>query len=169
MTTLPDFPEPEDRLPPVPAATPALKFEPGLVPRLATAHRALAMRQAALAGIAERDPPASLAEIQECARQFNAIRHVETTLLYPLVAQAVAGDAGARGQFAELRLIALMLARRVQRCFDELLQAARAEVLVADAAARAVAALATYSQHAANAAFPLYEMIGTQGSVARVA
>jgi hypothetical protein len=169
MTTLPDFPEPEDRLPPAPAAYPPLKFEPSLVPRLAAAHRALAARQAALAGVTERDPPASLAEIQECARQFNAIRHIETTLLYPLVAHAVAGDAGARGQLVELRLIALMLARRVQRSFDELLQAARAEVLVADAAARVTASLANYSQHALSAAFPLYELIGTQAPAARVA
>jgi hypothetical protein len=115
-----------------------------------------------LLDVIERDPAASLRAIEECSRQFSAVRHIETIWLYPMLAQVVAGDASARSQLAELRLIGLMLARRMQRCFDELVQAVRAEVFVTDAAARAADALARYSSHSDRALYPLYELIGPQ-------
>jgi hypothetical protein len=62
----------------------------------------------------------------------------------------------------ELRLVGLMLARRVQRYFDDLLQAVRAEVFVADTAAYVSATLARYSRHSEHSVYPLYELIGTQ-------
>lgn len=133
-----------------------------LVPRLRAAHATMNAHMTELVGAIERDPAATLRAIEECSRQFSAVRHIETIWLYPLLAQVVAGDAGARGQLAELRLIGLMLARRLQRCFDELVQAVRAEVFVTDAAGRAADALARYSSHSDRALYPLYELIGPQ-------
>jgi hypothetical protein len=160
--TLPEFPEHG----PSPSAAPTrqgpLKFEPVLVPRLRAAHAALNKRIAELISVIEHDPAASARAIEDCARQFSAMRHIETIWLYPILAQAVEGDAGARGQFAELRLIGLILARRVQRCFDDLMQAVRAEVFVVDTAMGASAAVARYSRHSDHAVYPLYELIGTQ-------
>jgi hypothetical protein len=162
---LPEFPQRDERATPArdaPARSAPLKFEPTLVPRLLGAQKALTARFADLVGLIERDPRSSIAEIENCARLFGAMRQFETTALYPVLAHAVEGDAGARGQLLELRLIALMMARRAQRSFEELLQAVRAEVLVADAARRVSAALAKYFSHAAQATYPLYELVGTQ-------
>lgn len=165
--TLPDFPEPVS---PAPTRQAAPRFEPTLLPRLRTAHKALDARFGGLAGPIEREPAANIPGIEECARQFAAVRHIETVWLYPVLTQAVAADAGARAQFAELRLIGLMLARRVQRSFDELLQALRAEALVGDAALRLGSALGKYARHSEHAIYPLYELLETQRQdTARVA
>lgn len=160
--TLPDFPDPVPRAAPAATRQATPKFEPTLVPRLLGACKALDSRFSSLAAPMERDPAAHVPAIEECAGQFAAVRHLETVWLYPVLALAVQGDAGARGQFMELRLIGLMLARRVQRCFDELLQALRAEVLVGDAAQRLACALAKYAQHSEQSIYPLYEMLGPQ-------
>ena len=138
------------------------KFEPMLVQRLRAAHTALNTRFAELVSVIEHDPAAAARSIEDCARQFSAVRHIETIWLYPVLVQAVDSDAGARGQFMELRLIGLILARRMLRCFDDLLQAVRAEVFVTDTAARVSTALAIYSRHSEQAVYPLYELIGTQ-------
>ena len=139
-----------------------LKFEPVLVPRLRAAHATLNQRFAELIGLLQGGPAANVRAIEDCSKQFVAIRHIETAWLFPMLAQAVEGDAYLRGQVVELRLVALMLARRTQRCFDDLLQAARVEVLVADAITRATSALANYSSHSDRVVYPLYELIGTQ-------
>ena len=159
--TLPDFPERDSRASESSNAARALQFERTLVPRLIAAHHALNARFGNLIGLIEHDPTASIAEVEECSRLFAAVRHIETSGLYTLLAQIVKGDAAARGELMELRLIALMLARRLQRCFDELVQALRAEVLGADAASRVSVALANYARHAEHAVYPLYELIGT--------
>ena len=159
--TLPDFPERNSR-PSDTADAPAPKFERALVPRLVAAHQALNARFAGLIGLIERDPTAGIAEVEECSRLFAAVRHIETSGLYALLAQVVKSDSAARSELLELRLIALMLGRRLQRCFDELMQALRAEVLVADAAGRVSIALANYARHAQYAVYPLYELVGTQ-------
>lgn len=161
--TLPEFPEAisgESRVPAPPAAAPA--FDPMLVPRLRTAHAALNARVAELAAALETSPAASVRTVEECARQFTALRHIETMWLYPALAQAVGTDAAASAQFAELRLVGLILARRLQRGFDDLQQAARVEVLVADAALRAAGALRRYSAFSERSIYPLYEMIGSE-------
>jgi len=161
---LPEFPEIGSSTFAV-TASPArqtLAFDPSLVPRVRTAYTLLSKRFADLIPMMEREPTASVRAIEECARQFGAVRHLETVWLYPLLASVLEGDAQGRGQLIELRLVGLMLARRVQRCFDELQQSARAEVLVADAAARVTAALANYSSHGDAAIYPLYELIGPQ-------
>jgi hypothetical protein len=169
---LPEFPEIGSSTFTV-SASPArqtLAFEPSLVPRVRTAHALLSKRFAELIPTIEREPSASVRAIEECARQFGAVRHLETVWLYPLLAKVLEGDAQGRGQLIELRLVGLMLARRAQRCFDELLQSARAEVLVSDAATRVSAALANYSSHGETAIYPLYELIGPQRqSAAQVA
>ena len=161
--TAPDFPRRDERetatsdAPPRPAP---VRFEPTLIARLLGAQQALNARFAGLVELVEREPKAGMGEIEDCARHFGAIRHIEAIALYPLLAQAVESDPDARGQLLELRLIALVLSRRVQRCFDELLQAARAEVLVADATRRLAAALTKYSSHSVHATYPLYDVIG---------
>lgn len=162
--TLPEFPEQgsTDGAADVPQRRPPLKFEPMLVPRLRAAQAALNSRFTELAPAILHDPAATARTIEECARQFAAIRHIETIWLHPVLAHAVAGDPGARGQFMELRLIGLMLARRLLRCFDELLQAVRAEVYVADTTAQVAAALGRYTRHSDQALYPLYEVIGEQ-------
>jgi hypothetical protein len=164
--TLPEFPEPGSSAVVVGnASTPRqaqLKYEAMLVPRLRAAHAALNKRFGELIDAIERDPAATAGVIEECARQFSAVRHIETIWLYPLLARAVESDPGARGQLMELRLVGLMLARRVQRYFDDLLQAVRAEVFVADTAAYVSATLARYSRHSEHSVYPLYELIGTQ-------
>jgi hypothetical protein len=163
--TLPEFPEhgsSEASTNDAPVRRGPPKFEPMLVPRLRAAHAALNARFAELVSVIEHDPAATAHTIEDCARQFSAVRHIETIWLYPILVQAVEGDAGARGQFMELRLIGLILARRMLRCFDDLLQAVRAEVFVMDTAARVSTALAKYSRHSEQAVYPLYELIGTQ-------
>jgi hypothetical protein len=163
--TLPEFPEPVSSAVIADNASTRqapLKFEPMLVPRLRAAHAAMNKRFAELLGAIERDPAATKGAIEESARQFSAVRHIETVWLYPLLVSAVDGDAGARGQLIELRLIGLMLARRVQRYFDDLQQAVRAEVFVADSAAYLSATLERYSRHSEEVVYPLYELIGTQ-------
>lgn len=170
--TLPEFPEraSSDAVVHDAAARQAVpRFTPLLVPKLRAAHAALNARVADLVGAIDRDPAANVRVIDECARQFGALREAETTWLYPLLAHAVSADAGARGQLMELRLIGLIMARRVLRCFDDLQQATRAEVLVRDAATRAASALSRYSQHSENAVYPLYEMIGPESRAAAVA
>jgi hypothetical protein len=169
--TLPDFP---DDLPGgKPAAAPPrpapVKFDANLVPRLLTAQRTLIKRFGELVPLAVRAPAANTAPIDECAKQFSAMRHIETIWLYPAIAHAVAGDSAAASLFAELRLVGLMYARRAQRCFDELLQAIRAEVLVQEAADRANQAIARYAAHSERAVYPLYAMIGTAPAADRVA
>jgi hypothetical protein len=169
--TLPEFPDAvpgENPTSAPPAAAPT--FDPMLVARLRTAHAALNARIADLATALETNPSASARAIEECTRQFAALRHIETIWLYPTLASAVAADAGGSSQFAELRLVGLILARRLQRGFDDLLQAARVEVLVADAAIRAAAALRRYSSFSERSIYPLYEMLGTERQdTARVA
>jgi hypothetical protein len=164
--TLPEFPEPVSSAPVTAGNSPPrqgpLKFEAMLVPRLRAAHAALNKRFAELIAVIERDPAATGGAIEDCARQFSAVRHIETIWLYPLLARAVEGDAVARGQLMELRLVGLMLARRVQRYFDDLLQAVRAEVFVADTAAYVAATLTRYSRHSEHSVYPLYELIGAQ-------
>ncbi len=145
----------------VPRKSPS-RYEPTLVPRLIGTQKALAARFGELLAAVERDPAASAGVVEECARQFTAVRHIETIWLYPIVAQAVEADAGARGEFAELRLVGLILARRVLRCFDELTQAIRAEVLAGDAALRLARALAKYANHSERAVYPLYEIVGSE-------
>ena len=161
---LPEFPEIGSSTFAV-SASPArqtLAFEPTLVPRVRAAHALLSKRLVDLVPKIEREPCSSVRAIEECSRQFGAVRHLETVWLYPLLARVLEGDAQGRGQLIELRLVGLMLARRVQRCFDDLLQSARAEVLVADAALRVSAALGNYANHCDRAIYPLYELIGTQ-------
>jgi hypothetical protein len=163
--TLPEFPEHDSSnttTTSAPVRQGPLKFEPTLVPRLRAAHAALNTRFAELVSVIEHDPAATARTIEDCARQFSAVRHIETVWLYPILAQAVEGDAGANSQFMEVRLIGLILARRTLRCFDELLQAVRAEVFVTDTAMRVSAALAKYSRHSEHAVYPLYELVGTQ-------
>jgi hypothetical protein len=160
--TLPEFPEQGSTESAAPQRRPPLKFEPMLVPRLRAAQAALNARFADLAPAIQHDPAATARTIEECARQFAAIRHIETIWLHPMLAQAVAGDPGARGQIMELRLIGLMLARRLLRCFDDLMQAVRAEVYVADTTAQVTAALFRYARHSDQALYPLYELIGEQ-------
>jgi hypothetical protein len=142
------------------------KFEPALVPRLLGVHKALNTRFEHLVTLIDREPAACAPLVEECARQFSALRHIETIWLYPVIADAVAGDAGASRQFTELRLVGLMLARRAQRFLDELSQAFRAEVLVKDAADRATVALARYLAHSERAIYPLYELIGSEKKAA---
>lgn len=160
--TLPDFPDPlpEQKAVAAPPRPVGVKFDANLVPRLLTAHRTLVKRFSDLVPLVDREPAANASAIEECARQFSAMRHIETIWLYPAIAQAVASDAGANNQFAELRLVGLMYARRAQRSFDELLQAIRAEVLVRDAADRVAAAIARYASHCERTVYPLYLMIG---------
>ena len=163
--TLPDFPEPADSEPAA-AATPPRKspsrYEQTLVPRLVGALQALNARFGSILATVEHEPAASAATVEDCARQFTAVRHIETIWLYPIIAQAVEADADARGQLAELRLIGLILARRVLRSFDELNQAIRAEALVGDTALRLGRALAKYSNHSEQVVYPLYELIGSE-------
>lgn len=171
--TLPEFPESVSESSVAPQSAPRqapLKFEPVLVPKLRAAHATLNKRFAGLLGTIEHDPQATVSAIDECARQFTAMRHIETVWLYPMLAKVVDSDAGARGSLSELRLVGLILARRATRTFDDLLQAVRAEVLVADAAARVSAALARYSAHSEQSVYPLYELLGAQQpEVTRVA
>jgi len=145
------------------------RYEPTLVPRLGAAVQALNARFAALLPEIERNPSASAPGVEECARQFAAVRQIETTWLYPIVAQAVEADPAARGDLQELRLVGLILARRVLRCFDELTQAIRAEVLAADTALRLGSALVKYSNHSERAVYPLYELVGKESREARAA
>jgi hypothetical protein len=161
---LPDFPDtssPENS----PSAAPQRsrsRYEPTLVPRLVGTLKSLNARFSELAGAIERDPSGNASALEECVRQFTAVRHIETSWLHPLLEQAVAGDSAARSQLAELRLVGLILARRVQRCFDELAQAVRAEVLVAVSATRLETALTKYSNHSERAVYPLYELLGSE-------
>lgn len=170
--TLPEFPEQasgnavaQDAA----ARQPPLKFEPTLLPRLRAAHAALNARFGEIAAAIDRDPAATARMIEECARQFTAIRHIETIWVYPMLARAVESDSGARAQLAELRLIGLILARRMLRCFDDSQQALRVGVYVAEAVAQVTAALARYSRHSDNAIYPLYELIGEPRPNAQVA
>jgi hypothetical protein len=156
--SLPDFPEPTS----APPADGRPSYEPALVARLVGTLKVLNLRFAGLAGALERDPGRNASAIEECLRHFTAVRHVETSRLYPVLEDAVAGDNAARGQLAELRLVGLILARRVQRCFDELVQAVRAEVLVTVAASRLETALLKYSSHTERAVYPLYELVGSE-------
>jgi hypothetical protein len=142
------------------------KFEPALVPRLLAAHKALNTRFAHLVALIDREPASCAPVVDECARQFSALRHIETIWLYPVIADAVAGDPGASRQFTELRLVGLMLARRAQRFLDELAQAFRAEVLIKDAADRASLALSKYLGHSERSIYPLYELIGSEKKTA---
>ncbi len=160
---LPDSPETaaSENASTAPRKSPS-RYEPTLVPRLIGTQKALATRFNDLLATIERDPAASAGAVEECARQFTAVRQIETVWLYPIVAQAVEADAGARGEFAELRLVGLILARRVLRCFDELTQAIRAEVLAADAALRLARALVKYASHSERAVYPLYEIVGSE-------
>lgn len=161
--TLPDSPEPAatDNADTAPRKSPS-RYEPTLVPRLVAAQKTLISRFEELLPAIERNPGASGAAIDECARQFTAVRHIETVWLYPIVAQVADADADTRGQFAELRLVGLILARRVLRSFDELTQSIRAEVLAADAALRVARALAKYANHSERVVYPLYELIGSE-------
>jgi hypothetical protein len=160
--TLPDFPERPASAPPPAAVRPApLKFEPTLVARLVTAHKTLRQRFADLVAPLEHDPAGHAPAVDECAAQFKALRHIETIWLYPVIAQAVVADPAASSQMAELRLVGLILARRVQRCFEELAQAIRAEVLVKDATDRLAGALERYAHHGERVVYPLYDLIGT--------
>jgi len=145
------------------------RYEPSLVPRLSAAVQTLNVRFGALLSEIERNPSTSAAGVEECARQFTAIRQIETVWLSPIVAQAVEADAAARGELQELRLVGLILARRVLRCFDELTQAIRAEVLAADTAMRLGSALVKYSNHSERVVYPLYELIGKESRAARAA
>lgn len=168
--TLPDFPEsaaPEADAP-VPQPTPKApaRYERSLVPRLIGAQKTLVARFNDLLGTFEHDPAANAAAVEDCARQFTAVRHIETIWLYPIIAQAVEGDGGARGELMELRLVAMILARRVLRSFDELTQAIRAEVLASDAAMRLATALMRYASHSERSVYPLYELVGSEKPVA---
>lgn len=147
----------------------APKFEPTLVSRLLGAHRTLNQRLAAAIPAIEQRPSANMNVVEECARQFSAVRTIETSLLYTVIAHAVAADPSVNAQFVELRLVGLMLARRVQRAFDELTQAIRVEVMVRDAADRLAAALAKYMRHSEQAVYPLYELIGAERKAADAA
>jgi hypothetical protein len=163
--TLPEFPEPVSTETDANAAQkrrPALKFEPMLVPQLRTAQAALQARFADLAGAIRRQPATTGQAIEDCSRQFSAVRHIESASLYPLLARAVEADPVARGQLAELRLIGMMLARVVMRRFDELLQAVRAEVYVVDSTAHVAQSLERYARHCELVVYPLYEVIGEQ-------
>lgn len=163
--TLPEFPEDGPgvvRAGTAPARQDHRKFDAQLAPRLLAAHGALNTRFAELVGTIDQDPAAAARVIEECLRQFSAIRHIETIWLHPVLEHAVDADAGVRGQVMELRLIGLILARRVLRCFDDLQQAIRAEVFVTESAARATDALARYSKHSEHVVYPLYELVGTQ-------
>lgn len=165
--TLPEFPERASSQAHSAAARPAPpKYSPLLVPKLRTVQQSLNTRLAGLVVALDRQPASQGRELDECVRQFGAVREAETAWLYPLLANAVATDAGARGQLAELRLIGLILARRVLRSFDDLQQAARAEVLAAEAASRVAAALASYLRHCENAIYPLYELAGSEHKAA---
>jgi hypothetical protein len=158
--TLPDFPEPAASQAAAPPRA-SLKFAPLLVPKLRSAHAALNARLAELLVAIDRDPGGNAKALEECSRQFLGVREAETTWIFPTLATALEGDADARGQLAELRLVGLILARRVLRCFDDLQQAVRAEALVADAAHRLAATLARYLSHSDSAIYPLYELIGS--------
>jgi hypothetical protein len=163
--TLPEFPEDGPgvaRAGTAPARQDPLRFDAQLAPRLLAAHGALNARFAELVGTIDREPAAAARAIEESQRQFSAIRHIETIWLHPVLERAVDADAGVRGQVMELRLIGLILARRVLRCFDDLQQAIRAEVFVTESAARATAALARYSKHSEHVVYPLYELVGMQ-------
>jgi hypothetical protein len=156
---------------PATAAKPqaAPKFEPTLVARLLSAHRTLNQRFADAIPLIERKPADGVAAVEECARQFSAVRTIETTLLYTVIAHAVSASDGVNAQFVELRLVGLMLSRRVQRAFDELSQAIRVEVMVRDAADRVAVALANYTRHSERAVYPLYELIGAERKAADAA
>jgi hypothetical protein len=158
--TLPDFQDTSSPEGGAPRSRP--RYEPTLVPRLVGTLKNLSARFSALAGAIERDPSGNASALEECMRQFTAVRHVETSWLHPILEQAVAGDSAARSQLAELRLVGLILARRVQRCFDELAQAVRAEVLVGVSATRLESALAKYSNHSERAVYPLYELLASE-------
>src|SRR5262249_36641515 len=169
--SLPDFPESGPSEPAADAAprkSPP-RFEPTLIPRLVGAQQALITRFNALISSIEREPVKSASAVEDCSRQFTAVRHIEAVWLHPVVAQAVEADPAARGQLTELRLVGLILARRVLRCFDELAQAIRAEVLVTDAAMRVGPALAKYSNHSGQVVYPLYELVGSERKDAAVA
>ena len=162
--TLPEFPEHGPGVAHAGAPPPrleALTFDAQLAPRLLAAHRTLNTRFSELVGGIGDDPAAAARTVDECVRQFSAVRHIETIWLHPILERAVEADAGVRGQVMELRLIGLILARRVLRCFDDLQQAIRAEVFVAESAARTAAALARYSSHSEHGVYPLYELVGT--------
>lgn len=160
--TLPDSPETaaSENGSTAPRKSPS-RYEPTLVPRLVAAQKALTDRFNDLIATIERDPANNSSSVEECLRQFTAVRHIETIWLYPIVAQATESDADARSEFAELRLVGLILARRVLRSFDELTQAIRAEVLAADAALRLARALVKYASHSERAVYPLYELVGS--------
>ena len=163
--TLPEFPEDGPvvaRAATAPPRQDPLKFDAQLTPRLRAAHGALNTRFADLVDTIHREPAVAAHAIEECQRQFSAIRHIETIWLHPVLERAVDADAGVRGQVMELRLIGLILARRVLRCFDDLQQAIRAEVFVTESAARATTALAKYSKHSEHVVYPLYELVGAQ-------
>ena len=161
--TLPDSPEPAatENASTAPRKSPS-RYEPALVPRLVAAQKALITRFEELLATIERDPATKAGAVEESLRQFTAVRHIETIWLYPIVAKAADADADARSQFAELRLVGLILARRVLRSFDELTQAIRAEVLAVEAALRLGRALVKYANHSERVVYPLYELVGSE-------
>jgi hypothetical protein len=139
----------------------SVRFDPNLQRNLLAQHDALNARFSEAVGKVESDGAQACSAIRDCATQLHRLRRAEAVWLHPVIAAGIDGDAAARGQFMQLRIVLLANVRAVLREFDNLSQAIENGSATQAHAGQVATALAAFLRRCAAEIYPLYDLIGT--------